>query len=134
MKRNLKTSQTQITVTCYEKKSYKSGYAGLLVLPLLLLFNPWLIVIVFSIGITFVDVHLNWFNWFHFLILEGGVLLNLIHCMIFLSPFLDVTRIFMSIISTLTQSLEFSNYSTMSSFDLWSKWFYILELTDTFSL
>ena len=24
----------------------------------------------FSIGITLVDVHLNWLNWFHFLILE----------------------------------------------------------------
>ena len=30
-------------------------------------------------------------NWFHFLILEGGLLVNLIDCMIVLSPFLDVT-------------------------------------------
>ena len=28
---------------------------------------------VFSTGITLVDVHLKWLNWFHFLILEGGV-------------------------------------------------------------
>ena len=34
------------------------------------------------IGITLVDVHLNWFNWFHFLILEGGVLVILMDCMI----------------------------------------------------
>ena len=27
---------------------------------------------VFFISITLVNVHLNWLNWFHFLILEGG--------------------------------------------------------------
>ena len=42
---------------------------------------------------------LNWLNWFHFLILEGGLLIILIDCMIFLSPFLDVTRASMSIVS-----------------------------------
>ena len=31
-----------------------------------------------SIGITLVDVHLNWPNWFHFIILEGGLLVILI--------------------------------------------------------
>ena len=46
----------------------------------------------FSVGITLVDVHLNWLNWFHFLILEVGLLVILINCMTFLSPFLDVTR------------------------------------------
>ena len=40
----------------------------------------------FSIGITLVDVHLNWLNWFHFLILEGGILIILIDvCQQFLS-------------------------------------------------
>ena len=29
--------------------------------------------LVFSLGITLVDVHLNWLNWFHLLILEGGL-------------------------------------------------------------
>ena len=63
---------------------------------LLLLLNPWLIIEmwpaeVFSIGITLVDVHLNWLNRFHFLFLEGGLLVILIDYMIFLSPFLDVT-------------------------------------------
>ena len=43
-----------------------------------------------------VDVHLNWFNWFHFLILEGDALVILTDCMVFLSPFLDVTRMSMS--------------------------------------
>ena len=67
----------------------------LLVLHLLLLLNPWLIVemwpaYIFSIGITLVDVLQNWLNWFHFLFLEGGELVILIDCMIFLSPFLDV--------------------------------------------
>ena len=40
----------------------------------------------------------------------------LIDCMIFLSPFLDVTRMSMSTVSLLTQ-LEFSAYR-MLSFDL----------------
>ena len=40
-------------------------------LHLLLLLNPWLIVEMlsaedFSIGITLVDAHLSWMNWFHF--------------------------------------------------------------------
>ena len=46
----------------------------------------------FSIGITLVNVHLNWLNWFHFLILEGGLIVILINCMIFLSPFLNCDR------------------------------------------
>ena len=37
------------------------------------------------IGITLVDLHLNWLNWFLFLILEGGLLVILIDCMIFLT-------------------------------------------------
>ena len=36
-------------------------------------------------GIASADVHLNWLNRFHYL------LFNLIDCMMFLSPFLDVT-------------------------------------------
>ena len=56
-----------------------------------------------SLGIALVDVLLNWLNWFHFLFLEGDLLVILIDCMIFLSPFLDVTKISMSTISLLTQ-------------------------------
>ena len=37
----------------------------------------------FSIGITLIDVHLNWLNWFHFLFLEGGLLFILVDFMIF---------------------------------------------------
>ena len=37
----------------------------------------------FSIGIILADVHLNQLNWFHFIILEGGLLLILIDCMMF---------------------------------------------------
>ena len=60
-----------------------------------------------------VDVLQNWLNWFHFLFLEGGLLVILIDCMIFLSPFLDVTRMSMSTVSFLPQlelwnPLEFS--------------------------
>ena len=48
-------------------------------------------------GITLVDVHLTFLNWFYFLIPEGVllvILVVLIDCMILLSPFLDVTRMF----------------------------------------
>ena len=48
-----------------------------------------------------VDVHLDWLNWFHFLILEEGLLVILIVFMSFVS--LDVTRITMSTFSFLTQ-------------------------------
>ena len=59
---------------------------------------------VFSItSITLVDLHLNWLNWFHFHILEGGLLIILTDCIIFLSPFLDAKRMSMSIVSFLAQ-------------------------------
>ena len=54
-----------------------------------------------SIGITLVDFHLNWLNWSHFFILEVGLLVLLIDCMISLSPFLDGTRMSMSTVSFL---------------------------------
>ena len=80
---------------------YISRYAGLWVLHLLLLLNPW--IIVFSMGITSVDVHLNWLNWFPFLILDEGLLIILIDWMIFLPPFLDVTRTSLSTVSFIAQ-------------------------------
>ena len=81
-------------------------YAGLLVLHSLLLLNPWHIVKmwpawVFPLGITLVDVLQNWLNRFNFLFLVGGLLVILIDCMIFLSPFLDVNRMSMSTVSFL---------------------------------
>ena len=45
-------------------------------------------VIVFSTGVTLVGVLQNWLKWSHFLFLEGGLLVILIDCMIFQSPFL----------------------------------------------
>ena len=83
--------------------SYKNKYAGLLVFHLLPLLNPCLIIEtqpaeVFSVCVNFVNVNLNWLNWFHFLILERGLLIVLIDCKNFLSPFLDVTRMPMSTI------------------------------------
>ena len=50
-----------------------------------------------------VNVLENWLNWFHFLFLKGGLIIILIDCMIFLSPFLNVTRISMSTVSFLAQ-------------------------------
>ena len=65
--------------------------------------NPLGHSMVFSIGVTLADVQLNWLNWLHFIILKAGLLVILIDCMIFLSPFLYVTRISMSIVSFLAQ-------------------------------
>ena len=48
-------------------------------------------------------VHRNQPNWFHFLILDEGLLVFLIDCKIFLSLFLDVARMYMSIVSFLAQ-------------------------------
>ena len=78
--------------------SYKNRYVGLLILHLLPLSNHWLclsrIIIktqsIFSKSITLVDVHLNWLNWFSFLIVEGGLLVILIDC-IFLSLLQDIS-------------------------------------------
>ena len=46
-----------------------------------------------------VDVFQNRLNWFHFLFLESGLRVVLIDCMIFLSTFLDVSRMSMSTVS-----------------------------------
>ena len=53
--------------------------------------------------ITLVDALLNWFNWFHFLIVEGGLLIILIDWMVFLSTFPDVIRMSMSTVFFLTK-------------------------------
>ena len=56
-----------------------------------------------NLPITLVDVLQNQFNWFHIPFLEGGLLVILIDCMIFLSPFLDVTRMSISKVTFLAQ-------------------------------
>ena len=75
-----------------------------------------------SIGISLVDAHLSWLNWFHFLILEEGQLVILIDCMILLSPFLDLTRMSTSKVSFLAQIDSGFPVYRILSFDLWSKW------------
>ena len=55
-----------------------------------------------SVGTTLIGFNLNWLNWLHFFILVGGPLF-LIGCIIFLSPFLDAMRIFMSTVCLLAQ-------------------------------
>ena len=45
----------------------------------------------------------NWLNWFHFCFLDVGLLVILIDCMIFLSPFLDITKMSMPTVSFLAQ-------------------------------
>ena len=61
----------------------------------------------FNLVITLANVHLNWLNWFHFLILEeGGLLVILIDCMIFLLPFMDVARMSMSTVNRILCLIE----------------------------
>ena len=59
--------------------------------------------IFFCVGITLVGVHLNCLNWVHFLILVAGPPVTLIDCMVFVLPFLNVIRMFMSTVSFLAQ-------------------------------
>ena len=65
-----------------------------------------------------VDVYLNSLKLFHFLILDGDLLNILKYRMIFLSPFIDVVRMSMSIVSFLT----LLDSGSLSSFGLLSKW------------
>ena len=102
---------------------YRNGYVGLLLLELPPLLNPWVIVemqpaYAFSTDISLVDVHRNQLSWFHFLIFEGGLLVVLIDCMIFLSPFLDVKR--MSIVNSFfpRTARPWNSVYRMLSFDL----------------
>ena len=67
---------------------------------------------------TLGNVHLNWLNWFHFLILEGGLLVIMIYCMTFLPPFLDVKKMSMSTVSLLAQLDNGILCNEMLSFDL----------------
>ena len=53
-----------------------------------------------------VDINLNWLSWFHFLILEGALLVILIDYISFLSPFLDVIRMSMSTVSFLALPIK----------------------------
>ena len=80
--------------------NYRNGYLGLLLLHLISLLNPCLVVEmlpaqVFFVGITLAEAHLNWLNWFHFLIFVAGPLVILIDCLIFMSPFPKVIRVSM---------------------------------------
>ena len=99
----------------------KNEYAGLLVLQLLLLLNPWLIVEirrakVFSIGITLVDVLQNWLNWSHILFLEGDLLIIMFDRMIFLSPFLDVTTMSVYVKSFFSRTARLCNFLPIECF------------------
>ena len=47
------------------------------------------------IGVTVIDVYLNWLNWFHSLILKGSMLVILIDCTNFLLPDVCVSSFFL---------------------------------------
>ena len=57
----------------------------------------------FFIGVTLVDVHLNWLNRSHFYILKRGLVIILKDCIISLSAFVDVTRMSIPTVSFLAQ-------------------------------
>ena len=90
------------------------------------LVNPWPL---FKIGITLIYIFYLYFYRYYFgrcsselaqlvLILEGGLLIILIDCLIFLSPFLDVTRMSMLTVSFLTQLDSGILCLQMVSFDI----------------
>ena len=60
----------------------------------------------------------NWLNWFHFLFLVGGLLVIVIDCMTFLSPFLDVTSMSMSTVSFPAQLARLWNSLPIECFPL----------------
>ena len=76
---------------------------GLFVLHFLPLWNPCFQLKSFFIGFTLIAVNLNWLNWFHFFILEEGLIFILIACMTCLLPFPYVTKMSMSTVSCLAQ-------------------------------
>ena len=92
--------------------SFKNGYAGLLALQLLPIFHPCLIL--FSTAITLLDIHLNQFNLSHLLILEGDLLLILIDCVFFLSPFLHFIRMSMTV--SFLAKLDFGIFCLQNAF------------------
>ena len=55
------------------------------------------------VGITLVDILQNRLNWFHFLLLDRGLLITLIDCIIFLSTFRDGTMMSKLTVSLLAQ-------------------------------
>ena len=64
------------------------------------------------------DIHLNWLNWFHFLVFEGALFIVLIYCIIFLSPFLDAVRMSMWTVSFLVHLDSTSNFLQVDFFPL----------------
>ena len=87
-----------------------------------------------SSSFPLVDVYLVWLNWFHFLILQEGLLVILIDCMISLSPFLDVTMLqgclCQQFLSSHSLTLDFlATECFLLTYDLSSL---SLELTDNF--
>ena len=81
-----------------------------------------------------VDVLQNWLNWFHFLFLEEFLLVILIDCIIFLSPFADVTRMSMSRITVSFLAQLDSGILCLQNAFLWPMILVALslELTDIF--
>ena len=81
-----------------------------------------------------VDVLQNWLNWFHFLFLEGFLLVILIDCIIFLSPLADVTRMSMSRITVSFLAQLDSGILCLQNTFLWPMILVALslELTDIF--
>ena len=87
---------------------YGNRLVGLLVLHFILLMNSYLIIKmspskVFTVRITLVDDHLNWLNWFQFLVFVGGPFVIIIDHLIFIFFFLHVIRTSMLTFSFLTQ-------------------------------
>ena len=80
---------------------YDSVILSLSIYILYNIYNIYTCVYVFSKGVTLVYAHLNWPQLVSLSYLEGGLLVIVIDCMIFLWSFLDLARMSMSSVSFL---------------------------------
>ena len=79
---------------------------------------------VFSMAITLVEVHLNWLNWFHFLIPEGDLLIILRDFIFFVTMHSCFCRCFSKGFFDLGRAVQFHSstlqlYTSMSRKKLW---------------
>ena len=106
--------------------SLRYGYIALLVLHLLLLLNQRTMVAIWQVSICLKSIssqfdHLNWLEWFKFLVRMVSLLINLLGCMAFLHHSYVMLTLYMSTFSFfMYQALEYFS-SRMFSFDLQSE-------------
>ena len=100
-----KTAKRESQNGCYKKTQHEKYLLCFFFLVTLVLRFALLPFCWRSVGVTLEDLYLKRLNWFLFLILVEGLIIILIgcSCMIFLSPSLNVIRMFIPTVSFLLQ-------------------------------